>query len=949
MPTATTDPSAVERDVALLAEKLLRELGAGRALPRVHPEAFLDRDLGIGSLERVELVVRIEEAFRVELPDGAAASASTLADLARAVEASLAAPREERAICEPRLSPEPGPDRQRAARTTGAKTLVDLLQRRAEATPDAVHIHLTTGRDEVVPISYGALWGAAASVAAGLAERGLPAGAPVALVFPTSREFFEAFFGVMMAGGVPVPLYPPHRADQIEEYAHRQATVLNAAEARMLLASERTESIARVLRSRVRSLLGAWRLAEVRRPGAASCAQVREGDLAFLQYTSGSTGMPKGVMLTHANVMANLKAMAVGLRLTPEDVCVTWLPLYHDMGLIGTWLGALYGGFPTHIASPLWFLERPERWLRAIHRHRATISAAPNFAYNLCAYKLSDRALEGLDLSNWRVAINGAEPIHPEVLRRFSERLGPHGFRPESMLPAYGLAETALALTLPPCGMAPRIDRVSRGPFEREGRALPVEGGSAAEAIKFVGTGSAVLGSEVRVVDADGRAVAERTVGNIQFRGESASPGYYRNAEATAAFVRADGWRETGDLGYVAEGEVFVTGRWKDLVIKAGRNLVPQEIEEIAGAAPGVRKGSVAVFAAPGRDGAESLVVAAESRARTEAEREEVIRAVRERIVDALGVAPDDVLLVPAHSIPKTSSGKIRRSAAREAYLRGGFEARPVARAWRFLARSALDRALDGARRGVRSALEAVYGAYVMTEIFFTLIPAWALCHAKGSTARASAAVQAWARLATGLAGLVPRVVGREHLRGPGPRVLVCNHVSYLDVMLLASVLQGEPRFVAKRELFTDPVFGPIARGTGAHAVRREDARGGVEDQALIEAGLARGETLVFFPEGTFTSATGLRPFRLGAFQAAVSAGAEVVPVALRGAREVLRDGTRLPRPGRIEVHVGPPIRPEGDGWREVVRLRDLSRAWIAAHCGEPLLDTVDARLPQAP
>ncbi|MEK7866846.1 MAG: AMP-binding protein, partial [Planctomycetota bacterium] len=413
MPTATTDPSAVEREVSLLAGKLLREIGSGRALAQLRTEALLDRDLGIGSLERVELVVRIEEAFRVELPEGAAASARTLADLVRAVEAALASPAAgpeaaSRPLAAARPAQRPG-----ASGPTGARTLVELLRTRAETAPEVIHIHLSAGREEEVPITYGALWSAAASVAAGLAQRGLPAGAPVALVFPTSREFFEAFFGVMMAGGVPVPLYPPHRADQIEEYAQRQASILTAAEARMLLASESTERIARVLRSRVRSLLGAWRLDEVRSPGASCCIQVREEHLAFLQYTSGSTGTPKGVMLTHANVMANLRAMSLGLRLTPDDVCVSWLPLYHDMGLIGTWLGALYGGFPTHIASPLWFLERPERWLRAIHRHRATITAAPNFAYNLCAYKLADRALEGLDLSSWRVAINGAEPIHP--------------------------------------------------------------------------------------------------------------------------------------------------------------------------------------------------------------------------------------------------------------------------------------------------------------------------------------------------------------------------------------------------------------------------------------------------------------------------------------------------------------------------------------------------------
>ncbi len=951
--------AAIEREVIQQVRELVRELGSGRAAVLVAPGASLDRDLGLGSLERVELVVRLEAAFGVGLPEQAIVQARTVADLAAEVT---------RARIDGRVAPTAGGARAPAteefvaarapAEAVSAEpedplrfletspTLVELLARRAAATPDTVHIWLREDEGEERPISYGDLYRSAASLAAGLAEQGIPAGAPVALIFPTGREFFQAFFGVLMAGGVPLPLYPPHRLDQIEEYAGRQAAILSHAEVRLLLTSTRTELLGSILRTRVRSLERVGSVAELARHAPATLgARVRPEDLALLQYTSGSTGMPKGVMLTHANLMSNLRAIAHGTGLTPQDVCVTWLPLYHDMGLIGTWLGAMAAGIPTHVMSPTAFLTRPQRWLWAIHQHRGTITAAPNFAYGLCAAKLPDRALEGLDLRCWRVALNGAEPISPAGMRRFIERMGKYGFRPEAMFPAYGLAENSVALTFPPLGRRPRIDRVDRSAFVGSGRAVATAS-ETVPAMEFVGVGSAALGSEVRVVDAGGRAVAERVVGRIQFRGESATPGYYRHEDETARLIGPGGWHETGDLGYWADGELFVSGRVKDLVIKAGRNLAPQEIEELAGAVPGVRTGSVAAFAAPLINGDEGLVIVAESRVEGADARSEVVRGIAERIVSVLGVAPDDVVLVAAGTVPKTSSGKIRRSACREAWMRGELHGPRTGHAWVFLARAVVERAIERVARIAWKCGAFAYGLWALAAVFLPYLPIWALCRGARPGPRTSALVRSWARLGLALAGLTPKVRGAEHLRGPGARVIVANHTSYLDSIVLAAVLPGEPRGVAKSELLDDPAFGPLVRATGAYIVRRDDMQKGLGDEAKIEAGLTAGDCVVWFPEGTFTPATGLRPFKLGAFKAAAAAGVPVVPVALRGVRDVLRDRTAIPRWGRIEVHVGPPIHAGSSQWREVVRLRDRAREWIGAECGEPILDLVRAGVP---
>ena len=306
--------------------------------------------------------------------------------------------------------------------------------------------------------------------------------------------------------------------------------------------------------------------------------------------------MPKGVLLTHDNLLANIRAIGLGLDVRPTDVGASWLPLYHDMGLIGSWLFCMHHGIPLALQSPLAFLARPERWLWSIHQRRATLSPAPNFAYELCVRKIPDRALEGLDLSSWRVALNGAEPVSPETLERFVERFAPYGFRREAMMPVYGLAESSVGLCFPPVGRAPRIDRVARARL-REGQTRGAGGRRRHSVLRFVSVGTALPEHEVRIVDdaGRGRRRAAPSAGSSSAAPRSTA-GYYRKPEATAAITLPGGWLDSGDLAYRADGEIFITGRLKDLIIKAGRNLVPQEIEEVAAAVPGIRRGCVVAF-----------------------------------------------------------------------------------------------------------------------------------------------------------------------------------------------------------------------------------------------------------------------------------------------------------------------------------------------------------------
>jgi fatty-acyl-CoA synthase len=921
---------APEREVLEIVAGLVAELGGPRVRREISLQDSLERDLGVGSLERVELFLRLERAFGVRLPDAVLAEAETPRDLLLAIQA--ARPGE----AEPAPAPVPVPE-PAAAAPEAAGTLVEVLRWHALAHPERVHVFLRDEEGRERPVTYGDLWRDASRLGAGLQADGLGRGESVALMLRTEAAFFHAFFGVLLAGGVPVPIYPPFRADRLEEYARRQVGILTSAQARRLIVFRDAERVARLLRARVPSLRAVTtpeRLAEA--AGTLRPAEAWPADPALIQYTSGSTGDPKGVLLSHANILANIRAIGRAIAIRPDDLGVSWLPLYHDMGLIGSWLTGLHFALPIVILSPLAFLARPARWLGAIHAHRATLSPAPNFAYDLCASKIQDEEIEGLDLGSWRLAFNGSEPVSPETIERFTRRFARYGFRPEAMTPVYGLAESSVALTVPPLGRPPRLDLVAREPFQRTRRARPAPADDPAP-LRFVSCGHPLPDHQVRIVDEAGRPLGERVEGGIEFRGPSVTAGYFRNPGATRAVLR-DGWMDSGDLGYWAEGELFITGRRKDVIIKAGRNLYPQEVEEVAGEVPGIRKGCIAAFGVPDPAiGTERLVVIAESRQREPGRRQALRDLVADRVAATLGVPPDTVVIAPPGSVLKTSSGKIRRGATRELFVSGTLGRRrpPVALQ---VARLALQDVAARAGHLRRGAGALAYAAYVGGLLLLLLPALWGLLLVVPAGKGADRLVRVWSRLLLALGGCPLRVEGLEHLAATGPAVLASNHASYLDSVVLLAALPRELTFVAKRELLRYPLIGLVIRKCRHLTVARADVSQSVADAERVTALLRSGRSFLFFPEGTFARPPGILPFRLGAFKAATETGQPVVPVAIRGTREILPADTWLPRPGAITVVVAPPVEPEGTGWGEMVRLRDTVRAEIARRAGEPLV-----------
>lgn len=930
------DPrETVEQKVLAILHEFIAELGMERAARSATLDATLDRDLGLGSLERVELVLRIEKAFSVRIREESVSEARTPRDLAFAVLRSEAPGRLFSAERLPTIDAATPPP-------ASAATLLEVLLNRAEREADRPHLYLPQEDGVERKITYGQLVEAAGAVAHGLLEKGLRRNETAAMMLPTGSDFFFTFFGILFAGGIPVPLYPPVRMDQIEEYARRQIAILQKAGARFLIASGRVEGLARLLQPLVPGPAEVTTFEALSRSGSERPKiDLRGEDPALIQFTSGSTGLPKGVLLAHENVLANIRAIGQGAQIGPGDACVSWLPLYHDMGLIGSWLGALYYGIPITILSPLAFLTRPERWLWAIHYHRGTHSAAPNFAYELCVRKIDERAIEGLDLSSWRIAFNGAEPVRPETLDRFTKKFAPYGFRQETFFPVYGLAESSVALTFPPPGRPPRIDTISRETFERTRKAAPAAPAEPSP-LRFVSCGAPLPGHEVRVADESGRALEDRIEGSLQFRGPSTMRGYYRDPEATEATFQ-DGWCDSGDFAYRAEGEFFVTGRRKDIIIKAGRNLYPQEVEGIVGEIPGIRRGRVAAFGITDPEiGTEKLVVVAETRTEGEEARRRLAEAVTETVAAATDIRPDIVSLVPSDTIPKTSSGKLRRAALKDAYVKGemGPPRRPpffqIAGLWLAGLGGRLKQRLSTAGR-------LVYTGYVGLIVLLTLPPVWTAMLLLPTGRIPARLSHRWSRLILSLFGCRLTVEGAPHLAQAGPTILVANHSGYLDAIVLMAALPPGFLFVAKRELTQAPIIRTFIRKGGHLTVDRLDFAESLTGTQRIEEALQQGHSVLIFPEGTFSRIRGIRPFRLGAFKVAVETGRPVCPVAIRGTREILWPGRRLPRRGPIQVILGKPVSAKGSDWREIVRLRDLVKAEIVRRAGEPPIDLVAA------
>lgn len=546
-----------------------------------------------------------------------------------------------------------------------------LATRLADAACTGSAVTFVDAHEKEMALTHAELFDRARRAASGLAARGIAPGERVAVIAATSPEFFDGFFGAVLAGAVPVPLYPPVRLGRLAEYHERTAAMLCAARVRLVLADARTRRVLGRTVERARPELGCELLADL--PAEPQGLRPLDPDaLGLIQFSSGTTQAPKPVALTHRQILANVDAIGGAIRAAyPESasfqhLAASWLPLYHDMGLIGGVFTSLFHGRPLVLIPPEYFIARPALWLRAISRHRATISPAPNFAYALCAERIRDEEMIGVDLSSWRVAMNGAEPVTPSVLARFVERFAAFGLREEALTPVYGLAEAALAVTFSALRSRFTVGSFDARALVEDARAIRSEIG-----VPIVSLGPPLEGFAIEIADAKGRPLREGELGRVRVRGPSLMSGYGGMPEETARAL-VDGWLDTGDVGFLYHGELHLYGRAKDLIIVRGRNHAPQDIEHALDGLPGVRAGCTAAVGALAEDGhGEELWVFVE-RARAAAQTDvELATAVRRRILDRAALRAARVVVLAPGTLPRTSSGKIRRGEALRLHQQG--------------------------------------------------------------------------------------------------------------------------------------------------------------------------------------------------------------------------------------------------------------------------------------
>ncbi len=544
----------------------------------------------------------------------------------------------------------------RTTRTEAAETLADALER-AALEPTA-GVRLLDRRERAIWLPWSEILDRAREVAGCLAALGVEPGDRIGLIYATGRELLEALFGTVLAGAVPAGLAPPPRFGRLNGFGARTSAMLESVDARLLLAEGR---LARRLRETVSPRpLGCTTLDDlpVGRVGVSAPA---DGDsLAVIQFSSGTTLEPKPVALSHASVLAQARLLN---SLWPDSVEVehrglSWLPLYHDMGLIGCLFVALERPGELTLIPPDVFAARPAVWLRAISRYGATVSPATNFAYAYCVEQVADRDLDGVDLSSWRVALNGAEPVSADVMRRFGERFGRWGFEASALTPVYGLAEASLAVTFSQVSepfVSRRFARDSLGVGERVREAT--------DGRELVSVGRAVPGFRVAIRADDHSEVQDGVVGRIWTRGPTLMEGYLGQRLATSQVLR-DGWLDTGDLGFVHREELYICGRLKDLIIVRGANHSPVEIEQAAESVQGVHIGGAAAvgYLSATADREQVLLFVERARGASAEQIEALPEACRQAVLARAGLEVDTVVILPPESIPRTSSGKVRRS-----------------------------------------------------------------------------------------------------------------------------------------------------------------------------------------------------------------------------------------------------------------------------------------------
>ncbi|MDZ7832042.1 MAG: AMP-binding protein [Desulfobacterales bacterium] len=554
--------------------------------------------------------------------------------------------------------------------TPDTRTLCDVMADHAVRRKNKIFCTVAGSRGDR-SISFGGLYDGVLRYAAAMRASELAPGERVAVMLPTGVECLFAYFGAMTAGLVPALVAPPFLPRKMDTFVRSRAEMLEGIGAAALIVSTARKKTGLDIKTQAPAMRHVFTAEALEQascgPGREFRDEISPAQLAMIQFSSGSGGRQKAVALTHANIVANLTAVRSVIGTLPDDVIVCWLPLFHDMGLLGCVCQALFSGCGLALMPPTRFISSPGAWLRLMHEKSGTIGVAPNFGYQLCVDKIKTPNSGQMDLSKWRIAMNGAEMATEETMTAFSEKFAPAGFRARAFMPVYGLAEATVAVCFTPPGAGPTIDRIDRHRLETEGVAEPAR--NLKESTPVVSVGKSIPGVEVRIMDTAGNEAAERVQGNLYVRSPSLMNQYFSDPEATKA-VFHDGWLDTGDLAYRAGADIFVTGRSKDIIVRAGGNYHPEHFEQAVSTVDGIQKNGVAAFGVfSSLKGTEDIVMMVEADVRDKAGKHRLAMDCRRAVSKRLELTLDDLVIVAPMTIPRTTSGKVQRPLCRRMYL----------------------------------------------------------------------------------------------------------------------------------------------------------------------------------------------------------------------------------------------------------------------------------------
>lgn len=928
----SSSASVLKRQLLAVTRLFLRELGAQRAARAVSLDALLLDDLGLGSLERVAFLQRLEQHFGVRLAIEDLLRADSMRDMYHLLE--QAEPHMEMQLPELALATAAMP-----VEVDPCETLVDVLSRYVEAEPKRRQACLLQSQGQVTELSYGSLWRKARHLAVLLQQHAAcTPQAVIAIAVTEAEAFMVSYLAVVLAGLQPLVMRMPVNAHCLRPlyWRIRLPMLVSNQVAGLILQDVSAQNALRPLQQALASNLAYFIYDElIARPQLPEY-ELRpvSADYVIYRRLAWDHREQSRLQVTHAQWLQQIREDGAALNIKASDVVFSWLSLVEPMGLLSAWLGSLYYGLPFIWMPPQDFFAAPEKWLWGIHQYRASISFAPNAGYAKCVQEIKEQSCVGLDLSCWRVALNAGESMAAITVRQFCERFSAYGFSDCAMIQGYIPAGESMLLTLSMLSRPAHFERISRQVFFSHKRAQLLEADRPG-GLLFVASGRSLPSSEIHIVDQDGRSLGDRQIGYIKYRR------HFR--------LDSNQWCVCSDLGYIADETLYTVAADPQQVVKYGSYITPYALRMVITGIAALAKANYLSFSItePAGGQAEWVLLLATDKIRNPFYVRRVQAVLHNHLTQCFGVAPDHMLFYAKHGLERfgeTTDEQLQ--GAQAAYQAGELLPQPAwyhhRRLWGktcALAKLCL--------RPLTKLAKLIYSIYFLLLFILLFIPCSFVVRVLPK--RLSKKLFKFiCRLIFLLAGCPIVVKGRAWLRQSEHVIFAPNHTSYLDVLALIAVLPSRVCFVGKRELKSIPLLGSLFKNMGHLFVDPADIRRGEENLQQLISVLQEGRSLVIYPEGTFTHANGLRPFKLGAFMAAAQTNTPVCPVICTGLRRVLRDRELLLRPGLIRVIAKPWQRPEADDMQAVLKLRDDVMAQIAEDCGEPVLELVVAGPPAA-